>query len=205
MSNEIVGILLAAGVGSRFGGDKLMYRLPDGTPIAVAAAANLRPACERMVAVLRTDHDELATLLTAAGCEIIRCPEAEEGMGHSLAASVHATADAAAWIVALADMPFIASSSHRAVASCIQAGASLAASHYQGQRGHPVGFSREWFAQLAAMTGDQGGKTILDKHRQNLILCPVDDPGVILDIDRKEDLTGISRVDGNWSAEILPT
>lgn len=188
MTRGIVGILLAAGVGSRFGGDKLTYRLPDGTPIAVAAAVSLRPACERMVAVLRPDHEGLAALLTAAGCEIIPCPGADGGMGHSLAAGVRATADAAGWIVALADMPFIASASHQAVAACLQAGASLAASQHQGRRGHPVGFSREWFPQLAAMTGDQGGKAILDQHRRNLVLCPVDDPGVIWDIDRKEDL-----------------
>src|SRR4051794_38912158 len=171
---SIVGILLAAGVGSRFGGDKLTYRLSDGTPIAVTAAANLRPACERMLAVLRPDHDELAAQLEATGCDIIYCPEAAKGLGHSLAAGVRAAPDAAAWIVALADMPFIASSSHQAVASCLQAGASIAAVQFQGRRGHPVGFSAKWFAQLAALTGDQGAKDILEKHRQDLILCPVE-------------------------------
>jgi molybdenum cofactor cytidylyltransferase len=99
----------------------------------------------------------------------------------------------------LADMPFISSGSHQAVTSCLRAGASLAASQYQGRRGHPVGFSGEWFPQLAAMTGDQGGKAILDKHRQNLVLCPVDDPGVIWDIDRKEDLRNNSGFRGNLS------
>jgi molybdenum cofactor cytidylyltransferase len=184
----IVGVLLAAGVGSRFGGDKLVYPVPDGTPIAVAAAVNLRPACERMVAVLRPGQDDLAALLAAAGCQIVLCPDAGGGMGHSLAAGVRATADAAGWIVALADMPFIASASLLAVATSLQAGARLAATQYQGRRGHPVGFSGEWLPQLAVLTGDQGGKAILDQHRQDVILCPVDDPGVMWDIDRKADL-----------------
>lgn len=188
MPQGIVGVLLAAGAGSRFGGDKLSYPLPDGTSLAVAAATHLRSACERVVAVLRPEHGGLATLLAAAGCEIVPCPEAAGGMGHSLAAGVRATADASGWIVALADMPFIASSSHQAVASCLRAGASLVATQYRGKRGHPVGFSRVWYAQLAAMTGDQGGKTILQNHRQELILCPVEDSGVIWDIDRPEDL-----------------
>lgn len=184
----IVGLLLAAGTGTRFGGDKLLYRLADGRPLAVAAAVNLRPACERMVAVLRPEQDELATLLTAAGCEIVRCREAAGGMGHSLAAGVRATDDAAGWIVALADMPFIANSSYLAVASSLRTGATLAATQYQQRRGHPVGFSRTLFAQLVATTGDQGGKAILEKHRENLILCEVDDPGVLQDIDYREDL-----------------
>lgn len=187
-SNSIVGILLAAGAGSRFGSDKLSHRLPDGTPLAVAAANRLLPVCEQVVAVLRPDRGELAAALTAVGCEIVLCPEAEQGMGHSLAAGVRASADAAGWIVALADMPFIASSSHAAVAAALQAGASLAATQYRGRRGHPVGFARSWQAQLLALSGDQGGKTLLERQRQALTLCPVDDPGVLWDIDTPQDL-----------------
>lgn len=189
----IVGVLLAAGIGSRFGGDKLLYRLPDGTPMAVAAAVSLRSACSDTIAVLRPHHDALASLLTAAGCKIIFCTDANEGMGHSLAAGVQATSDASGWVVALADMPFIATASHQAVVSRLRLGASLAASQYHGQRGHPVGFSRIWFDQLTAMTGDEGGKTILEKHRNDLVLCPVEDPGVLRDIDKREDLIEIFR------------
>lgn len=188
MSSEIVGILLAAGTGSRFGGDKLRHPLPDGTPLAVAAAVNLRSACDRLIAVVRPGQDALADLLSAAGCEIVLSPESTSGMGHSLAAGVRAAAQASGWIVALADMPFIASATHVAVASRLREGASLVATQYRGERGHPVGFSRVWFPQLTAMTGDQGGKSILQAHRQQLVLCAIDDPGVLRDIDRREDL-----------------
>ena len=91
----IVGVLLAAGASLRFGGDKLMHRLPGGTPIALAASANLRQACDHVVAVLRPNHDRLADILAGAGCEIVVCPEAHKGMGHSLAAGVRIAPDAA--------------------------------------------------------------------------------------------------------------
>ena len=188
MARAIIGLLLAAGSSSRFGGDKLRYRLPGGVPIAVAAANSLRPACDRLVAVVRPDASELAVLLTNAGCEIIHCPEAHLGIGHSLAAGVRATPRAAGWLVALADMPFIASDSHLAVAACLRQGASMAATQYQGKRGHPVGFSRAWLHQLAALTGDHGARALLEKHRQMLVLCPVDDRGVLSDIDSQQDL-----------------
>lgn len=189
MAGEIAGILLAAGAGSRFGGDKLLHRLPDGTPMAVAAANHLRPACEHMVAVLRPDDNELAAMLSAAGCKILVCGEAQNGMGHSLAAGVRATSDAAAWLVALGDMPFIQSATHQAVAAALRAGASLAASQYQGRRGHPVGFAGKWRDQLLALTGDQGAKSIVEQHREDIMLCPVEDAGVLQDVDRKEDLS----------------
>lgn len=188
MRGPIVGILLAAGRGSRFGSDKLVHRLPDGTPMALAAARNLRPACERLIAVLRPGSDALAGLLAAEGCETVICQDADAGMGRSLARGVRQSADAAAWIVALADMPFILPASHRSVAASLRAGASLAASEFHGRRGHPVGFGGQWLEQLTALSGDQGGRSILASHRQQLVLCPVDDPGVLRDIDRPEDL-----------------
>lgn len=193
MAGPLVGLLLAAGQGSRFGSDKLLHRLPDGTPLAVAAAHNLHPACDRVIAILRPGNEVLGELLSAAGCETLICPAAENGMGHSLAAGVQASPQAAGWLVALADMPFIAPTSHQAVAARLRAGASLAACEYHGRRGHPVGFAGHWFAQLSALTGDQGGKAILEAHRQELILCPVDDPGVLRDIDRPKDLGGNSQ------------
>ena len=193
---QIVGILLAAGRGHRFGGDKLQYRLADGTPLAVAAANNLRPACDRLVAVLRPGAERLAEQLRAAGCETLVCHQADSGMGHSLASAVRATHDAAGWIVALADMPFVATSSHQLIATALRRGASLAATEFHGQRGHPVGFAGHWLAPLSQLTGDQGAKSILSAHVAELTLCPVDDPGVLKDIDRRSDLVAAGEYEG---------
>lgn len=194
MPGPLVGILLAAGQGSRFGSDKLLQPLADGTPLAVAVAAarRLRPACDRLLVVLRPGSDILAGWLAAEGGEILFCPEAAEGMGRSLAAGVLATPEAAAWLVALADMPFIAEASHRAVAASLRAGASLAAASFNGRRGHPVGFASHWRASLAALRGDGGGRSILAAHRHALVLTPLDDPGILRDIDRPADLPGYS-------------
>lgn len=187
-SEEIVGVLLAAGASTRFGSDKLMHPLPDGTPIAVAAAANLLPACDSVVAVVREENHRLADALATVGCEIVRCSEAHKGMGHSLAAGVGATPNAAGWLVALGDMPFIATTSHQAVATHLRAGASLVATQYQERRGHPVGFSNRWFAELSALTGDQGARVILTRYSSELVLCVVDEFGVLRDVDRQADL-----------------
>lgn len=188
MASPIVGILLAAGASRRFGGDKLMFRLPDGTPLAVASAVSLQAACERVVAVVRPGDADLAESLAGVGCETVVCAQADLGMGHSLAAGVAAAPEASGWLLALADMPFIAASSHQTVASALQAGASLAATRYAGRRGHPVGFAAEWYPQLIALSGDQGAKSLLENHREKLIWCPVDDRGVVWDVDRPENL-----------------
>lgn len=188
MSGEIVGILLAAGAGRRFGGDKLLHVLADGTPMALGAARNLGSACDRVVVVLRAAGHPLARDFEEAGYALVVCPNADGGMGYSLAAGVRAAHDAAGWVVALADMPFIQPDSLRTVAAALRAGASLAAPTFQGRRGHPVGFARQWRDALCALVGDQGARQILTTHREQVVLCPVDDEGVLMDIDRPQDM-----------------
>jgi len=188
MIGQIVGILLAAGKGARFGGDKLLSTLPDGQQIALAAARNLQPACDRLLVVLRPGDMALADLFTAEGFAVVICQDADAGMGHSLAAGVRASPEASAWIVTLADMPYIQSTSHHAVATRLRAGDSLVATKFQGRRGHPVGFSGRWRDQLSVLTGDRGGKAILTQNPGEVTLVEIEDPGVLRDIDRPEDL-----------------
>lgn len=191
-AGEVVGILLAAGAGTRFGGDKLLYRLGGGSPMAVTAARNLRQACGRCVSVLRPEQETLASLLSLERVEIRFDPETERGMGHSLAAAVRATPDAAGWLVALADMPFIAPATMRAVAEALRNGASLAAPVYGQRRGHPVGFARHWFEALAGLQGDQGARELLAAHSGALVRVPCGDPGVLIDVDIPSALDDLS-------------
>ena len=105
----IVGVLLAAGRGERFGGNKLLARLTQqGTLMGIAAARHLISALPYSVAVLRPDDEILKQLLTAEGLHIVTNPNADEGLGTSLACGV-AAAEADGWVIALADMPAIRS------------------------------------------------------------------------------------------------
>ena len=185
----LVGILLAAGSGSRFGSDKLLHPLADGTPLALAAARRLRPVCDRVLVVLRPGSTTLAERLAAEGFEQVVSAASLHGMGHSLAAGVRATADAGGWIIALADMPFIAPASYDCVATALRAGGSIVVPEYRGRRGHPVGFARQWGAQLARLTGDEGARGIVAGSPEAVVRCEVDDPGIVRDVDHMADLT----------------
>ncbi|GAB2181816.1 nucleotidyltransferase family protein [Denitratisoma sp. agr-D3] len=187
-SPPIVGILLAGGASRRFGSDKLSHPLADGTPLALAAAMNLRQACPRVIAVLRPGREALAAQLMDAGCEILVTADTQLGMGHSLAAGVLTSLDAAGWLVALGDMPFIAPTTHRRIVTALQTGAAIAVPSHQGKRGHPVGFARQWYEQLTALQGDEGARSLLQAAPHAITLCEVDDPGIFHDVDTREDL-----------------
>lgn len=181
---QIVGILLAAGSGRRFGADKRLHPLANGTPMVLASSRRLAEACTRTLVVIRPGDTALASLLAAEGMETVVCKDAAKGMGHSLSCGIAASADADGWLVALADMPYIEPASYHAVLAALHNGASLARPTYKGKIGHPVGFGADYLLDLLALTGDQGGKTILDAHRDDLRCCPVDDPGILRDVDQ---------------------
>jgi molybdenum cofactor cytidylyltransferase len=180
--------LLAAGQGTRFGGDKLLASLPDATPVGVTSARNLAAALTDVIAVVRPEDVRLAGLLRAAGIAVEPCPSAWQGMGSSLAHAVRARADAQGWIVALADMPKVRPETIRAVAGALQRGAPLAAPVYRGERGHPVGFAAAYGPRLASLSGDAGAREILRAERERIVLIECDDPGVVADIDTVLDL-----------------
>jgi molybdenum cofactor cytidylyltransferase len=192
---RVVAILLAAGSARRFGSDKLRHTLPHDVPIAIQAARNLKAVFGNSVlAVIRPGAMELAGLFDKEGCQVTVCERADEGMGASLACGIRAAnaANAAgpadAYVVALGDMPFIRASTIEAVRDALAGGAALAAPYFRARRGHPVGLSGRFRAELESLRGDEGAKTLLAAHADKLIKIPVGDPGAIRDIDNPGDL-----------------
>lgn len=185
----VVAILLAAGRGTRFGGDKLLARLPDGECVGAASARHLLAALPHVIAVVRPDDAALASALGAAGARIVRCANADDGMGASLACAVRARPEACGWLVALADMPWIAPATILRVAAAVTAGGIVVAPFHDGQRGHPVGFGAACFAELSMLTGDDGAKSIVTAKRDRITRIDVDDPGILRDVDTRDDLT----------------
>jgi len=186
---KIIGILLAGGTGSRFGGAKLLHPLADGVAIAAHAARNLLAALPNVIAVVRWGDFPLYDLLEQEGCEVTMSQAAVRGMGASLAHGIGHAKAADGWVVALADMPRISPESIRAVAAALELGAVIAAPRYQGQRGHPVGFSAALRDELRVLDGDSGARKILERHAAEVRLVDCADSGVLFDIDRKADLS----------------
>lgn len=188
--NLISGILLAAGSGTRFGGDKLLHPLDDGVAIAAHAARNLLAATPDVIAVVRWGDFPLYEMLEQEGCQVSMFQGAARGMGATLAHGVGQARGADGWVIALADMPRIAPDTIKRVIAALEEGELIAAPAYNGERGHPVGFGAQLRDGLLALDGDQGARALLEKHRDAIKLIECGDAGVLLDIDRKSDIAG---------------
>ena len=183
----IQGVLLAAGASRRFGGPKLLQARWQGQPIAALAADHMLEVLPQTLAVVAEQDSPLASLLRQHGVRTVVNPASERGMGSSVATAVEASADAEAWVIALADMPWLRPASIAAVVEALRGGAIIAAPRYGGRRGHPVGFAGRLRPQLLQLGGAVGARALLSDSTE-LTAIEVDDPGVILDVDRPCDL-----------------
>jgi molybdenum cofactor cytidylyltransferase len=189
----MIGILLAAGFSRRFGADdKLMQRLPDGRIMAVAAAQPMVDALPCCIAVVRAENPSLADALKALGMHVVYCRHSAKVMADSLVTGVqHAgglQSDNKGFVIALADMPYISAQTIGAVANEVMLGADIVQPTYYGQRGHPVGFSIKYQEDLLRLKGDEGARSIIQQHKEQLKLLSCDDAGILADIDTPDDL-----------------
>ncbi|HMS81541.1 MAG TPA: NTP transferase domain-containing protein, partial [Burkholderiaceae bacterium] len=153
--------------------------------------------CDAVVAAIRPDAPD-ALRAALAGARSVECPDADLGMGHSLAAAARAAADdgADAVLVMPADMPWLAPSSARAIVDAARAGDDPGAPRAtrivvpalpDGRRGHPVAFGAAHLPALARLRGDRGARALLDAFAPRVLV--LDDAGILRDVDTPRDLT----------------
>ena len=168
----VVGLLLAAGAGERFGGPKALARDGDGTSWLLRSVQALRP-CDEIVVVLGAEAERAAALLPMSVSRI-RADDWAEGMGASLRAGLSALAPTGhvAALVSLVDLPDVdAAVVARLVASATGPG-DLARAAYDGVPGHPVLIGRDhWEGVVGTATGDRGARDYLAAHEVVLVEC----------------------------------
>lgn len=188
---EIGALVLAAGAARRFGSDKRQARLGNGQTLLETCVA----ACQRVHGNCTVVLDEadvgLRGQLLEGGAAVVSVASRGpgQGMGDSLAAGIHAlqagTCEAA--VISLGDMPWIRDETRSAVVEALGQH-PLVVPAFAGQRGHPVGFQRQFFAELGALTGDSGARSLLRRHGALCHELVVGDPGVLRDVDTPADL-----------------
>ena len=76
----------------------------------------------------------------------------------------------------------------RMLADRLRSGTSMVAPAFGGRRGHPVGFSQHWGDKLQTLGGDDGARSLIAEHADELVLLDTVDAGVLEDVDHPDDL-----------------
>ena len=188
MSPSPVGILLAAGHSRRFSGNKLLHNLPgNNQPMLFVTAQKLLNALPVCITVINHTLEPYVAELEAIGMNVVINEQSQRGMGSSIACAIDVSRDASGWLIALADMPYIETSTLQQLIQGLNDGADIIAPLYQQQRGNPVGFHHRYRDELMALDDEIGAREIIARHKNRLELIPSTDKGVITDIDEPCD------------------
>ena len=185
-------LIIAAGFSRRFGSDKRIFRLNSGEPLLVACLRPYRTVFPNVAVVVRSSDSDLTRLISRALDRavpiIVPTDQAESGMSASIADGIRALASWDYVFLGLGDMPYIRVDTLLALRDRMNDARGdrlprIIVPTFDGEAGHPVGFSREFFGELIALTGDRGARSVIDAHPERVERVSTDDPGVVTDID----------------------
>ena len=188
----MAAIILAAGKSTRMGEAKQLLRLGESTVLEQTLEKVRRAGLDEIVLVLGSDAETIRQHLaisSAADLKVVVNQNYELGMASSLRmglSAIDGRIDAA--LVVLADQPFIRPETFvRIVDEYRSSNAQIVIPQYKGVRGNPVLLDRSVFAEVVALEGDIGCRAIFGSHLEGIVKAEVDDEGILLDIDNKDD------------------
>ena len=185
---KLAAIVLAAGAGTRFGGDKLAA-LFRGEPLIAHAIRAARAAPVTQVIVVCPEQLDIGDWPGAPQVAALRIASRE--LSASLKAGIAAVEGAEGAFVFLGDMPLIPHGLASKLAAAL--GSHFAAIPQFGAIfGHPVLLAARAFAEISRLHGDEGAGRLL-KARNDIAIVATGDEGVTLDIDRAEDIVRLEK------------
>jgi molybdenum cofactor cytidylyltransferase len=184
----VAGVVLAAGSSTRLGRNKLLLEL-NGEPVVrravrTALAAGLAP----VVVVLGHEAELVSAALVGLACETIVNQGYARGVGTSLHAGVaRLPAEAEAFVLILADMPFVTVAMlGTLLESYRQTRAPLLVSGYGEVEAPPSLFTRSLFGELLATDDERCAKKVVRAHRDVAVVVPWPE-AALQDIDVPDD------------------
>ncbi len=187
--SPVAAVVLAAGQSSRFGTAKQLLPWAESTLVGHAAELGLSAGLHPVIVVTGYAADTVAQAVGRLPVEVVFNADFSQGQSTSVRRGISALpAGCGAAIFLLADQPGVAPET---IAHLLQAHreslAPIVAPFFGGRRGNPVLFDRALFPELMHITGDAGGRVLLERHESSILRVPVDDPAILQDIDTRSD------------------
>ncbi len=189
-------LLLAAGASSRMLGRDKLLELIDTEPLLTRITrAALTTGCPVSV-TLPPDKPARAAALACLNVQHIPVPNAQDGMAASLKTGLAALPANAPVLLLLADLPEITPKDLQTVLTAWQDTPDLIlrGSASDGTPGHPVAFPAWTRADLTRITGDEGARSLLVRHKDKVRLIALPGQHATTDLDTPEDWA-------NWRAK----
>lgn len=180
-------VILASGNSARFGKNKLLVPV-QGKPM-IERAFEAVPAQALSDVVVITQYEDIEALAGRFGFRCVRNRSPELGLSHSVRLGTLALRECCDGILyQVADQPWLKRESVSRMLEVFRAHpGSIVSMSCGGRRGNPCVFPKTCFDELCRLTGDRGGRAVIEGNGHPLILFEAAG-AELADIDTPEDL-----------------
>ena len=195
---KLGAVVVAAGLSRRMGREKILLPFGDGTILERVLQTLAAASIDERVVVVRPDLPQSAEIARRLGARVVVNANPQEEMLLSIRLGI-------AELSPGVDAFFLWPADHPAVAGETLAELARAAGRprvvlpiHAGRRGHPALVGADLIADIGAIPAGQGLRHLWRARPEVLFEVPVDDGGVLMDLDTPEDYekwTGRPRMD----------
>jgi len=195
-----ISVVLAAGMSTRFPGNKLLYLWEDKPIVYWTVHSALASSVDRVIVVTGHDRDLVIRALSdlSGRFEEVYNPSYARGMSTSVERGVEYVYEkygsrTRAIIFTPGDCAWIPPEAYNMlIETYIEKKPPIVVAAYQGIRGHPILFSSALFPELLEVSEETMGlKRVVKKYWWSTVVVNTPYPGVILDIDTYGDLNRV--------------
>ncbi|HTJ03425.1 MAG TPA: nucleotidyltransferase family protein [Methylovirgula sp.] len=196
---DIAAVILAAGLGTRFGAGtpKVLAQLAGKPLLRHVAEAAAQSQAHPLIVVLGDAASEAEAALAGLSANIVRNDNTAAGLSHSLALGLETVPEhCAGALVLLADMPRVNAAMIDSLVAAFHAAQEpprAVIPTNAGQRGNPVLLGRAIFAEVMQLQGDRGAAALLRSETRGIVECPIDDEAIAIDVDTPDALAALAR------------
>ena len=188
---NVGAVVLAAGLSTRFGANKLLADA-GGRPLIGCALGSLCAAegIARRAAVV--SDERVAQVVRESGVQVIDNREPERGQAHSIVLAARAMRDMDALLLMAGDQPLLrAATLTRLLRAFEESGKGIACLEDDTHRGNPAVFSAAYRERLLLLTGDRGAGGLLRAYEADLTVVRCTDADELADADTPQALAQI--------------
>jgi CTP:molybdopterin cytidylyltransferase MocA/xanthine/CO dehydrogenase XdhC/CoxF family maturation factor len=192
---RIGGVVLAAGLSARMRRNKLVAPVKSKPLLRHAVEAALAGHLDPVIVVTGHDAAAIRAALADTSATFVHNVDFAKGLSTSLRAGIRALpAHCDGALVLLGDMPDISPALIGGIVAAFDpdAGRALCVATAKGRRGHPVLLGRQFFAEIEALDGDSGARSLMAKNPDRVFEVEADNDAPLIDIDTQEALDAYS-------------
>ncbi|PHV71399.1 hypothetical protein CS063_04950 [Sporanaerobium hydrogeniformans] len=191
---KITAIILASGFSKRFKGNKLLALYEEKPLIMHVIDKVIRQDFYEVIIV--SQYDEILSLVSSARSikgiiKFIKNNNPQRGISESIKLGVKVSQPCDAYMFFVGDAPLIGGET---IENMIGMYKTLEAKEtailcpvYEGERGNPVIFAKTYKEELMGLSGDEGGKQLIARHKERVIGYEIDHHKELFDIDTQLD------------------